>query len=118
LRLSGDDRISFRFRRGDELGWPQDVLDKARLLEMLTTYLRFPFESVDDFKVLIGQSGVYAEVRVFSGSIQWPRQPLEGRPDALLGWEIKSDPDNKARLFITDSEPQYFCISVDTDGPD
>jgi len=124
LRMSGDDRVSFRFLTNTEGPaaasrpedvFPQDIVDKPRLREILSTCFRFPFETVDDFEVFSGPSGVYEGVPVFSGSIRWSR-PLADE-SATLGWENRSDAFNRARLSITDSEPQYLCIGVATDGP-
>lgn len=125
LQLSGDDRLTFRFLRRDTEGAaaasrpedlvPQDILDKPRLLEILTTYLRFPFQSVDEFRVISGPSGTYDGVRIFSGSIRWAHPLPAGAPDfARLGRH--SETYNEAKLGITDSDPQYLCIGIAIGG--
>jgi hypothetical protein len=125
LQLSGEDRISFRFHgphegthaeRPEDTA-PQDILDKPRLLEILTNCFRFPFDTVKDFRVVNGPSGVYEGVRIFSGSFRWSRSRLADRPElGQLGRGWKEY--NEADLFITDSEPQYFCIGMSLGGGD
>ncbi len=119
LQLSSDDRISFRFKEPQAIaastsrlgdGEPEDLVDKLRLLEIFSTCFRFPFGSIQDFRVSSGPSGTYEGVRIFSGEIRWARR-LEGRPElAGIGQGISGY--NEASLFITDSEPQYFCVRV------
>jgi hypothetical protein len=115
VKLAGNERISFRTRSNDEkfagdMG-RQDFVDRPKLLAILTTILQFPFRSEEDFTVVDGPSGMYEGVRVLSGTIRSAYRASrkyyeDGAKDANLAWY------DEVQLFITDSEPQYFCVCV------
>jgi hypothetical protein len=119
LRFSGNERVTFAvLPKAQTISytpqtWPQDVVDKPRLLDILTTYFHFPFENTEDFFIL-GNGNVVEGVRVFGGSVHskeaWAGTPAaERRKVSEFRWY-----DDEVRLFITDSDPQYFCVTVDT----
>jgi hypothetical protein len=123
VQLRGDKRISFRIRTPEERAaadpalQPQDIVDKAYLRSILTTIFRFPFQGVDDFAVLEGPSGVFDGVRVFSGRIRSSYLHTgagkhEMPNESTLRWY------DETGLFITDSEPQYFCTGGEMRRPD
>jgi hypothetical protein len=114
LRLHGEPRITFRFVSQEERYapgadyWPQDAIDKPKLLELLTTVFRFPFQTVDDFVVLGGGSEVEG-VRVFMGAIQsraWSERGKVGREVPGPAWH------HDCKFLVTDSNPQYFCVGL------
>jgi hypothetical protein len=116
IKLAGNERIDFRLRTYEEKigdkGWPQDVIDKRKLLQILTTMLQFPFRSEEDFTVLDGPSGVYEGVRVFSGNIRSAYRDSrkyyeDGAKESNLAWY------DEATVFVTDSDPQYVCLTID-----
>jgi hypothetical protein len=113
--LRGEARITFRFVSQEERyapgadPWPQDVIDKPKLLDILTKIFRFPFQTTDDFVVLGGGSLPVEGIRVFVGRIEsraWADRGKVGRAVPAPAWY------HDMRLFVTDSDPQYFCVGV------
>jgi hypothetical protein len=116
LKVRGDDRLVIRHRppvtaTEDYFGW--QYLDNGPVLRMLSTTFRFPFETVDDFVIEPGSSGDYDGVYVFSGRVHSKYRADEHfatvpADESKLRWY------DDVILFITDSDPQYFCVTVDT----
>ncbi len=116
LRLRGDDRLAFHMRPPDldpddprqyDFAW--EYFDKARLQELLTKVFRVPFAEPEDVTVR-GSRGEYKGVGAFNGKIvshEW----AQGGKSRNAG----SPPPHwwdEMRLLVTDSDPQYFCVSI------
>lgn len=118
MTLRGEERIKFLVDKAKGCVGKHDdgVIDKARVLEVVTTFFRLPFATTHDF-VLSGGSQLVDDVLIFSGKIHsryiWSEHGrYEPRDDAKLRWY------DEVTMFITDSDPQYFCLTVNTSRPD
>lgn len=115
LRLHGDERLVVKPRPADfvragvladNFG---DFFDKAAFHALLSKVFRVPFETPDEL-LLDGYAREYEGARVFHGKIRsrdWEvarkqRDPAQSPPH---WWD-------EMRLLVTDSDPQYFCVSV------
>jgi len=114
LRIHGAERLELGQR---PKGYTRSVKDSPAFFNpdafhlLLTKILRVPFESPDDFLV-DGYDTDYARspgVRVFHGEIRSRERSAQLRADRSAApahwWD-------EMRLFVTDSEPQYFCVQI------
>lgn len=113
LRLYGDERLELRWRSKHKevlFGsgeWEQWVfVDKLAFHQFLGKVFRVPFQTPDDF-VFDGYDTEHKGVSVFHGTIVSREQ---GRV-----WVGGEDPPQ--RILITDSDPQYVCLSFDLNEP-
>ena len=114
LRLQGDKRVEYRrrFKHPEVLSgspeWEQWVFfEKPRFHEFLTRVFRVPFETPDDV-VIRGFDTEYEGVGVFHGTIlarERGRVWVGGDNPPQHWWQ-------QMRLLVTDSDPQYFCVSI------
>jgi len=120
LRLHGDERIGLRRTPADTdtaASERFDFFDRDAFHELLAGVFQVPFESSEDF-VVDGFDTTCEGVRVFHGLIrsrEWETHRRE--PEAP-----KRPPHwwDEMRLFVTDSDPQYFCVRIvlrDADVP-
>ena len=113
LRLPKDMRLEMR-RRPSDVDFADPVarekiqfFDKAALHKLLTEVFRVPFATVDDF-VIEGYDAEYVGVAVFVGKIlspEWARARFGAKQPFGHWWD-------EMRVFVTDSDPQYFCVSI------
>lgn len=116
LTLSGDHRIPFReYSREalEKVGVSGHVihLDEDKLLAVLTTFFQCPFASTDEFDVSAG-SLVYEGVRFYPGRIR-SRVHLNTDDPNVQPYDSPS-PWAEVILFVTDTQPQYLCLTFDT----
>ena len=115
LRLHGAERLTLKprppefIRAGvyaDNFG---DFFDKAAFHRLLTKVLRIPFAAPTDL-MLDGYDAEHEGVRVFVGKIrsrEWDLARKTPNPDRTPPhwWD-------EMQLLVTDSDPQYFCVSI------
>jgi len=116
LTLSGDRRVPFREYSREALervGVSHDVthVDEDKLFAVLTTFFQCPFASTDDFEISAG-SLVYEGVRFYPGRIR-SRVRLNTDDPNVQPYDSPS-PWADVILFVTDTEPQYVCLTFDT----
>lgn len=115
LRLRFPKRPSFVFRPrpdqstfGDNLDdyWRWEYFSKTELRKVLVEFFNLPYQSDDDFDVR-GHIDHIDGVMVYTGQIGPPRWLAYGPIDRphLTEW------DGPQRILITDSDPQYICLS-------
>jgi len=93
-----------------------DFVPKAEVRKLLLEHFSLPYESDMDLP-LHGQVDKCAGVDVFTGRIDRP-PPADADPEGVPAAEDKlwagPAPD---RILITDSDPQYVCLSFDLSEP-
>lgn len=111
LRLHGHERLVLKPRPGDfdEPGGRRKFFDSAAFHNLLTKVFRAPFESSEDW-FTDGYDTTYEGVRLFHGQIvsrEWgiPRRASNTDRTPPHWWD-------QMRLLVTDSDPQYFCVSI------
>lgn len=114
LQLHGDDRLAIRqrppsFVRSNPKSFGV-FFDPTRFHALISSVLLVPFRTPADY-VVDGFDTTYEGVRVFHGRIRSTafagddgRRATAKRPDHW--WD-------EMRLFVTDSDPQYFCLEVE-----
>lgn len=115
LRLHGDERIVLKPRppefvragvHADNFG---DFFDKAGFHRLLAKVLRTPFAAPTDL-MLDGYDAEHKGVRLFVGKVrsrEWDLALKTPNPPRTPPhwWD-------EMRLLVTDSDPQYFCVSI------
>jgi hypothetical protein len=110
LRLHGDERLVLKPRPEDLLarGARGKFFDRTAFHGLLTKVFRVPFETSEDW-LTDGFDATYEGVRVFHGKIvsrEWAAVFRADRSRTPAHWW------DEMRLLVTDSDPQYFCVSI------
>lgn len=115
LRLYGSERLELRPRPpdfrpgGDRMNERWDFFGRAAFHALLVKVFHLPFETPGGFLVG-GRDTKYEGVRVFHGTIRSRDWESHRRgPNAPRNPQHWWD---EMRLLVTDSDPQYFCVSV------
>ncbi len=114
LRLRGDERLQIRPRPpdfgpgGDRMNNKWDFFNRDAFYTLLVSVFCIPFDSRDDFSV-IGYDTVYEGVRVFHGKIRSRDRMTQFRANKS---SVPAHWWDEMRLFVTDSDPQYFCVQI------
>ncbi len=114
LRLHGSERLDVRWRSkhpevlSGSTEWEKwEFFDKVALHSFLTKVFRVPFGTPHDL-VIDGYDTQYEGVAVFHGTILsgGRRHVWTSGDHAPQHWW------DQMRLFVTDSDPQYFCVQI------
>ncbi|MBI4718118.1 MAG: hypothetical protein HY763_09960 [Planctomycetes bacterium] len=114
FRLFGKERLFVKprpdqFSRGPLADNLEDFFDKPAFYSLFVKLLRAPFAEAAE---LVGQGSdsTYDGVRVFSGLIRSREWTTNRDPHALR--QVPPHWWDEMQILVTDSDPQYFCVSI------
>lgn len=116
LRIHGAQRLELRprpvdfVRSGPLADNFRDFFDREAFHNLLTQVFRVPYRSADEYTV-DGFDTSYVDVRAFHGRLFSIERAAEWRKDRA-GIEPPQHWWEEMILFMTDTDPQYFCLTI------
>lgn len=116
IRLRFPKRQALEFHRMpadfDRHSSPWEFVSKTELRAMLVDFFDLPYTSNAAFRYF-GRMRALTGADVFTANLRWPQGPGrkgDQNTNAANGSSFAGVPD---RILITDSDPQYMCVSFD-----